>query len=369
MRIGIDARMTHYRQAGISQYTLQLLEGLARCDPADEFVILQSRKSKEPILRRPNFATRRLYTPCHHRLEQYLLPLEITPLRLDILHSTDFIPPFWRRRNCRSVITVHDLVFLMYPDLLTKESARYYGQIDEAVKSSDAIIAVSQATKMDLIRLLGVSEKKITVIYESASPIFRPLNREEVSEHVRARFGLTGDFVLFVSTIEPRKNVPNLLRAFRLLLDNYHPKVKLVLAGEKGWLFEEVYQLADTLKLGEDALFLGRVKTEELLWLYNAAKALVAPSLYEGFGLPPLEAMACGTPVITSNISALPEVVGDAGMLVDPQDVEDISVAIWRILGDDQLRASLVEKGFKRAAVFSWDKAAQETLALYHSLA
>jgi glycosyltransferase involved in cell wall biosynthesis len=366
MRIGIDARMTHYRQAGISQYTLGLIEGLARCNTDDEFVILQSRKSTEPILERPGFSTRRLLTPSHHRLEQLALPLEISPLRLDVLHSPDFIPPF--RRNCRSVITVHDLVFVMYPDLLTKQSARYYGQIDEAVRDSDAIIAVSQATKMDVIRLLGVSEKKITVIYESASPIFRPLNKEEVAERVRARFGLSDDFILFVSTIEPRKNVPNLLRAFRLLLDNYHPQAKLVLVGEKGWLFEDVFELADTLKLNEDALFLGRVTTEELLWLYNSAQALVQPSLYEGFGLPPLEAMACGTPVVTSNVSALPEVVGDAGVLVDPHDVDALAVAIWRILGDEQLRASLIEKGFRRAAVFSWDKAAQETLSLYHSL-
>ncbi len=367
MRIGIDARMTHYRRAGISQYTLQLIEGLARCDTDDEFVILQSRKSKEPILERPNFVTRRLYTPSHHRLEQVFLPLEITHLRMDVLHSTDFIPPF--RRNCRSVITVHDLVFLMYPDLLTKESARYYGQIDQAVRHTDAIIAVSQATKMDVIRLLGVPEKKITVIYEAASPIFRPLNREEVAERVRERFGLDSDFLLFVSTIEPRKNVPNLLRAFRLLLDNYHPKAKLVLAGEKGWLFQDVFELADKLNLREDALFLGRVSTEELLWLYNGARALVAPSLYEGFGLPPLEAMACGTPVITSNLSALPEVVGDAGVLVDPKDVDALAVAMWRILSDEPLRASLISKGFKRAAVFSWEKAAQETWALYHSLA
>ena len=367
MRIGIDARMTYYRRAGISQYTLQLIEGLARCDTKDEFVILQSRKSREPILERPNFSTRRLYTPSHHRLEQFSLPLEISHLRLDVLHSTDFIPPF--RRNCRSVITVHDLVFLMYPDLLTKDAARYYGQIDQAVRHTDAIIAVSQATKMDVMRLLGVAENRITVIYESASPIFRPLNKGEVTERIRSRFGVEDDFLLFVSTIEPRKNVPNLLRAFRLLLDNYHPKAKLLLAGEKGWLSEEAFELADELGLGEDALFLGRVSTEELLWLYNGARALVAPSLYEGFGLPPLEAMACGTPVVTSNLSALPEVVGDAGVLVDPRDVDALAVALWRILSDEQLRASLIDKGFKRAAVFSWDKAAQETLSLYHSLA
>jgi len=367
MRIGIDARLIHYRQAGISQYILQLIEGLARCDSEDEFVILQSIKSKRLLLHQPNFTHRGLLTPSHHRLEQLTLPLELSAIRLDVLHSPDFIPPF--RRNCRSVITIHDLVFMLYPHFLTKDAARYYGQIDQAVRRTDAIIAVSQATKRDIMRLLGVPENKVTVIYEAANPIFRPLKTPDLRQRVRGRFGIPGEFILFVSTIEPRKNVPTLLRAFRQFRDAYRREVKLVLAGEKGWLFDEVFRLVTELKLEKEAIFLGRVSTEELLWLYNTAEALVAPSIYEGFGLPPLEAMACGTPVIVSNVSSLPEVVGDAGILIDPTCPEELAVAMERILSDSELRASLIEKGLKRAALFSWDKAAQETLALYHSLA
>jgi glycosyltransferase involved in cell wall biosynthesis len=367
MRIGIDARLTHYRQAGISRYTLQLIEALARCDVDDEFVILQSFRSKRPLLDRPNFTRRQLYTPCHHPLEQLTLPLEISTKGLDVLHSPDFIPPF--RRNCRSVITIHDLVFILYPHFLTKDAARYYGQIDQAVRRTDAIIAVSEATKRDLIRLVGAPEHKISVIYEGASPYFRPMRSPEVTERVRERFGLQQDFILFVSTIEPRKNVPTLLQGFRHLLDAYHPEVKLVLAGEKGWLYDEVFQRVSDLNLVDDVMFLGRVTTEELLWLYNSAQMLVAPSIYEGFGLTPLEAMACGTPVVVSNVSSLPEVVGDAGLLVNPESVEELAVAMWRVLTDSELRASLMDKGIKRAASFSWDKAARETLKLYRSLA
>ncbi|NLG49866.1 MAG: glycosyltransferase family 4 protein [Chloroflexi bacterium] len=367
MRIGIDARLTHYRQAGISQYILQLIEGLARCEAQDEFTILQSYKSREPILSNSNFAVRRLLTPSHHRFEQFTLPLELSTMGLDVLHSPDSIPPF--RRNCRSVITIHDLAFLLYPHLLTKDSARYYSQIDQAVQHTDAIIAVSQATKNDIVRLLGVSEHKITVIYEAASPIYRPIRSPELSQRVRGRFGIPGDFVLFMSTIEPRKNVPNLLRAFRQLLNDYHLDIKLVLAGEKGWLFEDVFRLMSELDLLEDVIFLGRVSSEELLWLYNTAQLLVAPSIYEGFGLTPLEAMACGTPVVVSNVSSFPEVVGDAGILVDPNNVDEITVGMWRALSDSKLRECLIEKGLKRAATFSWDKAAAETLELYHSLA
>ncbi len=367
MHIGIDARLLHYRQAGISRYTLQLVRALARIDSDDHYTLLQSIRARYPIIKDERFTHRKVLTPAHHRLEQLTLPLEISPLKLDVLHSPDFIPPF--RVNCRSVITIHDLNFLLFPHFLTKDAARYYGQIDEAVRHSDAIIAVSKATKADIIRLLGVPETKIRVIYEAASPTFRKLHDPSLEQQVRRRFGVRSDYLLFVSTIEPRKNVPTLLRAFRQFLDDYQLDIQLVLAGQKGWLFEEVFELVTELDLEDHTIFVGRVSSEELLWLYNAAKALVAPSIYEGFGLTPLEAMACGTPVIVANTSSLPEVVGDAGMKVDPYKADEIAVAMWRILTDSELRESLIEKGFKRSAHFSWDRAAQETLDLYHRLA
>ncbi|HOU22922.1 MAG: D-inositol 3-phosphate glycosyltransferase [Chloroflexi bacterium ADurb.Bin180] len=367
MRIGIDARLVFYRQAGISQYTVRLLEELAQVDPAVQYVVLQSRKDQTRLADRPNLLRRSLWTPPHHRAEQLLLPLELATLDLDVLHSPDFIPPF--RRNCKSVITIHDLNFLMYPHFLTPESARYYGQIDQAVRSCDHIIAVSECTKRDVIRLTGAQENKITVVYEAAHPLYRPLNDPAFSAEVKRRNGLERDFVLFVSTIEPRKNVPTLLMAFRQLLDDYRPEVDLVLGGEKGWLFEEVFALVDKLQLKDRVRFVGKVTPEDLLGLYNAAKILVHPAFYEGFGLPPLEAMACGTPVVVSNTSSLPEVVGDAALLVDPSDVEGLTVAMWRVLSDATLRKKMIDKGLKRARQFSWRKAAEETLEVYRRLA
>jgi len=366
MRIGIDARITHYSSAGITRYTTQLIKALSLFDTQDEFIILQSIKDGKPIIDKSNFRRRSVIAPVHHRLEQLLLPLEVSMAGLDVLHSPDFIPPF--RRNCKSVITIHDLVFMLYPHFLTKRAARYYGQIDEAVHRTDAIVAVSEATKRDVIRLLGVPEDKVTVIHEAASPYFRPLDKPDLIHRVRGRFGIRGDFVLFVSTIEPRKNVPTLLKAFRQFLDDYHLDIQLVLAGQKGWLYDDVFALTEELGLGQDVIFLGRVSTEELLWLYNTAQLLVAPSIYEGFGLTPLEAMACGTPVVVSNVSALPEVVGDAGLLVNPKETDEIAVAIWRELTDEKLRKCLIQKGLKRAQQFSWEKAARQTLELYHSL-
>lgn len=367
MRIGIDARLVYYRQAGISQYTLSLLEEFAAIDQDDEFIVFQSRKDRTTLVNQPNFRRRSLWTPPHHRFEQLLLPLEISMVDLDVLHSPDFIPPF--RRNCKSVITIHDLNFLLYPHFLTPESASYYGQIDQAVHNCDHIIAVSESTKRDIVRLTGAPEGKITVVYEAANPIYRPLQDKRLCQQVKEKFDIQTDYILFVSTIEPRKNVPTLLMAYKQLLDHYRVDVNLLLGGEKGWLFDEVFTLAEKLGLRERARFLGRVSPEDLLGLYNAAQLLVHPAFYEGFGLPPLEAMACGTPVVVSNTSSLPEVVGDAALLVDPTDVDGMAVAMWRLLSDEALRQQMSEKGLKRARLFSWRKAALETLEIYRRLA
>jgi glycosyltransferase involved in cell wall biosynthesis len=366
MRIGIDARLVHYTKAGIAQYILQLVRELAKLDSGNAYVLLQHRQDRQPLVQRPNFRRHTLWTPSHHRLEQKALPFEIGRLNLDLLHSPDFIPPF--RRNCLSVITVHDLSFLLFPGFMTKESANYYGQIDVAVRNTDHIIAVSQSTSSDLQRLLGVSESKISVIHEAADPLFRPVDNPEAMAAVRSRYGVPDEFVLFVSTIEPRKNLPTLFEAFRLLLDRYSTSAKLVVVGRLGWLVDDSLAAVDRLRLRDHVLFLQQVPPEDLLHLYNAARALVMPSFYEGFGLPALEAMACGTPVVVSNVSSLPEVVGDAGILVSPEDSEGIVVAMWRILSDPRLRDEMRDKGLSRAACFSWNKAARRTLDVYHEV-
>ncbi|MFQ5611323.1 MAG: glycosyltransferase family 4 protein [Anaerolineae bacterium] len=364
MRIGIDARLVYYSKAGIGQYIMRLVEALADLHPADvDFLLLQSRKDRTNLVTNHQFSRTSLWTPSHHRLEQQALRVEISPLRLDLLHSPDFIPLF--RRNCASVITVHDLAFLLYPHFLTREAARYYSQIDQAVRSTDHIIAVSEATRQDIIKQLGVPEDKITVIHEAPHPLHHQIDDDLARNYVSEHFGIDTDYIFFVSTIEPRKNLPGLLHAYRRLRDSYKRKELLVLAGSPGWLTDEVFATVDKLNLEEHVIFLGRVPTETLLHLYNAARLLVHPSFYEGFGLPPLEAMTCGTPTIVSNISAMPEVVGDAALLINPHDTEGLTVAMWRVLTDEDLRANLIAKGLKRASCFSWQRAAEETLAVY----
>ncbi|MBI5303371.1 MAG: glycosyltransferase family 4 protein [Chloroflexi bacterium] len=367
MRIGIDARLVYYHKAGIGQYILRLTQALAQIDSDNDYVLFASRKDDTRIVTQSNFKRARLWTPSHHRFERQALSLELLPFTLDVLHSPDFIPP--SRTRFPGVITVHDLAFLLYPRFLTRESARYYGQVDIAARQADHIIAVSQSTKRDLIRLLGVPENKVSVIHEAAHPLFAPVTNTEALERTRARYYLTAPFFLFVSTLEPRKNLPTLLRAFRQLRDKYKITATLALVGNRGWLADEVDRVIAELNLGDTVRFLGGIPNDELVYLYNAAAAFVFPSFYEGFGLPPLEAMACGTPVITSNVSSLPEVVGDAALLINPEDVDALAVAMSRVLSDEKLRREMRDKGLKRAQGFSWERAARETLDVYRQVA
>jgi glycosyltransferase involved in cell wall biosynthesis len=393
MRIGIDTRLVHYqRTGGIAQYTLRLLHALlalqadssltaqlALSKDAVEFVVLHHRNDAVASIVSPaqhhHIRAQRLFTPSHHRYEQWTLPLELMGKGIDVLHSPDFIPPM--RRRCASVITVHDLAFLLSPQLLTTESQAYYGQINQAVQSAEQIIAVSHATRDDLVRLLPVNADKITVIHEAAADLFRPATAASLSQHTLTKFQLTQPFALFVGTIEPRKNLQTLLRAFAQIADGRWQmageknlqstiyNLQLVIAGKRGWLSDDIDALVNELRLNEQVRFLGAVASEDLVGLYQAARVFVLPSLYEGFGIPIVEAMACGTPVIVSNVSSLPEVAGDAGLLFNPHEPRELAAALRRVFEDDALHAELQAKSLRRAQMFSWQRAAEETLQVY----
>lgn len=368
MRFGIDARLTYHQRAGIGRYTLFLLDELAKADQENHYTVFQHRKDKEPLVSAPNFQRKTLFTPVHSRLEQPLLMAELLFHNLDLIHSTDFIPPLYS--SVPSIITVHDLAFLRWPHFLTEDHATYYSQIDRGVRHARHVIVPSHSTKNDVIGQLGVPESKISVIYEAAASIYRPMPIEPAREAVQRRFSVPGQYILFVSTIEPRKNIDGLLRAFHHLRTKYNlTEFGLVLAGKPGWLYEDIFEIVEQLGLKESTFFVGRVTDEELRQLYVGARCHVHPALYEGFGLPPLEAMACGTPTVVSNTSSLPEVVGDAALTFDPNDWEEMAVAIRRLLIDDDLHAEMRHKGLQRAATFSWSRAAAETLELYQRVA
>lgn len=376
MIVGVDARLIYHQPAGISKYTLNLLQAYQELTKSSEsfpqaadidFLVFQHRKHVTPLVKGPHCRRATLYSPVHTRLEQLTLPLELSFHALDLLHCPDFIPPLYS--TLPVVITVHDLAFLHWPHFLTEDSAAYYGQIDRAVNRASHIIVPSESTKTDLIGQFGVPDSDVSVIYEAANPQFKPLPQEPVRQELSQKYNIPDKYILFVGTIEPRKNVDGLIRAYRHLLDKYGvTNTGLVVAGGYGWLYEEVLTIVEELNLQQDVHFLGRVPDNDLWKLYVGAHCLVHAAHYEGFGLPPLEAMACGTPTIVSNVSSLPEVVGDAALLVDPEDWEEIAVAMHRLLTDDALHAELCEKGLRRAQCFSWEQAAKQTLSIYRQV-
>ena len=364
MNIALDARLVYYRRySGIGQYIVQLAEQLPGLDPDQRFIILHSRKDRMPP-HHPAARRQALWTPSHHRLEQFALPLELARLRLDLLHSPDFIPPF--AGGFRRVITVHDLNFLYYPQFLTAESRRYYNdQIERAVSVADHILADSHATRLDLIKLLNVSDEKITVVWLAPDAgIYHVLEPAEIAA-ARERLKLPDRFILFAGTLEPRKNVAGLLRAYRLLLDRPVEIPDLILAGSRGWLFDETRALIAELRLTDRVRWIDSPPEADLVALYNLASVFALPSFYEGFGLTVLEAMACGAPAIISDRGSLPEIAGGAALEIDPDDPAELADTIERVLNDAALQHDLRHKGLERVKEFSWERCARETLAVY----
>lgn len=291
------------------------------------------------------------------------LPLDRTLADVDLYHGTNFVmPPL---RSTKGVVTIYDLIML-FPDFGAPNYSR--SELKRYIDRADVVIAISEHTKQDVIDFFQIPAQKLRVTLLAPDERFRIVTDHVLVEEAKRKFGIQGDYILYTGTLEPRKNVANLVRAFSLLKNQEKISHRLVIAGKKGWLYEQLAAEARDLGIDRDVVFTGFVPDEDLPCLYNGASLFAFPSLYEGFGLPPLEAMACGCPVVTSNSSSLPEVVGDAGLMVDPRSPEGLAEAMGRVLGDSGLANELREKGLRRAAEFSWRRCAAETLAVYREL-
>ncbi len=362
MHIGFDARLTYYRIGGISTYIRESVKALEALDHDNRYTIFHSRKASDTVTTR--FRRANLWTPSHHRIERLAWSVELSRFRLDVLHTTDFIPPYWGAR--RHVITIHDLTFLLFPQYITADTKRYYSdQIRAAVAKADHVLAISEATKADMIRLLDVAENKITVQHCGVDSMYRPLPADQIAT-VRHAHNLPSEYVLYVGTIEPRKNIVGLVTAYRELLDRVQDLPPLVLVGKPGWHYEELMESVREIGVENHLIWRENISRDDLPAVYNGALALVLPSHYEGFGLPPLEAMACGTIPIVSNRSSLPEVVGDVGLLVDPDQPSMIAEAIHKALSDSAWRMDMRQRGLTRAAQFTWERTARIALSVYN---
>lgn len=364
MRVGFDITPLGVPQSGIGTYTVNLLDHLGR-QPDAEILPLAHFPIDSDWLesrRRGRFQLNKTLWM------QAVLPWQLARLGADVCHFTNRVASW--RTPCPSIVTIHDATLWLFPEHHPRRRLLAMRPlIPLAARRAKAIIAVSHSAKRDIVRILKVPAHRVHVVYEAAAPIFQPLTGDACLSAVRRQYQLPDRFVLHVGTLEPRKNLVRLLEAYSQLRRDGHQTHALVLVGSRGWKDAEVFGTIERLGLSGLVHVLGYVPTEGLVALYNLADSLAFPSLYEGFGLPVVEAMACGTPVVVSRCGALPEVAGSAAEFVDATDVDSIAAGLRRVLSDPDRQAELRDKGRARAAHFSWVEAATQTRHVYDAVA
>jgi len=364
VRIGIDARKLH--DFGFGTYIRNLLRHLARLDRQTEFVVFSRPDDREALgALGENFRavpeTARNYSVG----EQFRIPLALRREGITLFHAPHYVlPPLV---SCRSVVTIHDCIHLMFPQYLPNRLAHRYARtsIALAARRATRVLTVSESSKRDIMRFVDAPAEKIDVIYNAYDERFGIEPREEEVVRVRERYQLHDEFVLYAGNVKPHKNLGRLIDAFQIVRNRGLDHLKLVLIGDDISKYAALRRAVHQHQLHKYVRFLGYLPEETLAVMYRLAGVFVFPSLYEGFGLPPLEAMASGTPVVTSNVSSLPEVAGDAALLVDPYEPAAIADGIYRVLTDEELRRDLRRKGLARAHQFSWEQSVRRVRDIY----
>ena len=364
MRIAIDARKLH--DYGIGTYVRNLLRQLARLDGENEYVVVCRPEDVAQVRTLgENFQPMAETAPPYSIREQITLPMDLWRAQAKLFHAPHYVlPPL---TPCRSVVTIHDVIHLMFPEYLPNRLAYAYARavIWSAIRRADRVLTVSDASKRDILRYFDVSAGKVEVIPNAIDDRFRVAPSDEEIAQVRERYQLHSPFLLYAGNIKPHKNLERLIEAFADLRRRGFDEVKLLIIGDQVTKYPALRRAVHRCKLHTHVRFFGFVPDRMLAVLYRLADAFVFPSLYEGFGLPPLEAMASGTPVVTSNVSSLPEVVGDAALLVDPYDTGAIADALERLLSDEALRRDLIARGHARASEFSWERSVRRIREIY----
>lgn len=382
MKIGLDLSLVPGQRAGGGRYSYELACALARIDAVNSYVLYPVfYYIVHPDYPRTDFPTGRgmrvAFGSMPPTLVRSLWKLPGAELlkeallgRVDVLHSNTFCVPRLRLGQKRLVVTIYDASVVTHPQFHVKENIDHCLRgILAAIERADAIITISEHARRELVERLNVPADRIAVTLLASPPELRRVLDPVRLRRVRERYKLPERFVLFLGMVEPRKNLMRLVDAYAGLNPGTRRETHLVVAGPLGWLNKALFERIEDLGIGSSVQFIGYVDDGDLAAVYSLATVFAYPSLYEGFGIPVLEAMICGTPVLTSDVAALPEVVGDCALLVPPTDTDAISKALLRLLESDTLRADLSARGMRRAAQFSWDRCARETLAVYESVA
>lgn len=369
-KIGIDGHVLGDRSGGNETYYMNLIKNLScNCDDIG-FNIYCNKKYEIEVNQNINMKVKKFQTS--NTLTRNLIecPYLEKKDKLDVMHFQYFLPPV---NFCKTVVSIHDISFEHFDNIFEKKMLRIQKKlIPYAAKNADKILTVSEFSKKDIVEKYNIDEKKIVVTHLAASKEFRVLNNNEYiekKEYLSKKFQITDKYILSVGNLQPRKNIKRLISVFiKLKKTNVDFVYKLVLVGKKAWMYDEIFETVRKNKLESDVILTDYVTNEELVYLYNCCELFVYPSFFEGFGLPPLEAMACGAAVVTSNVTSIPEVVGKDAPMFNPFDEDDMYKKIKDILDTDEYRLKLKEYGVSRSKQFSWSKMAKETLEVYKSL-
>lgn len=369
MKVGIDSRAAiWYRGTGMGTYTYQLIRNLYLIDKKNDyhfFLPNERFQGVDPL----NSGVFQSIRQTKNLFWEEIVQDVIEPVGMDIYHVPQNGIGMPQQKQCKTVVTIHDLIPYILPETVGPGYLEIFlREMPRIVAESDHIITVSQHSKDDLRRLTGVPIDKISVVYEGAEPIYRPLKKDLVRARLANKYGVEGPYLLYLGGFSPRKNLQGLIEAFALLRREGGFSGKLLIAGRENPAAALAHKTVEQQNIREQVIFAGFVPMQDLPFLYNGAELFAYPSFYEGFGLPPVEAMACGTPTLVSDRASLPEVVGDAALSVNPEDKVAIAQGMAQIINDETLRRRLGQAGIQRAAGFSWTKAAAQTLGVYRKM-
>lgn len=374
MKIGVDIRTINKPKSGVGYYVTNLVREFQNIDTTNEYFMISNNNSYELEFKKlDNFVNFKTWVSNENHIvgdlwESFYLPRLLLNKGVDVFHGPAFMIPL-RSTGFRTVVSIHDVVAFTRPETVPRKYALYMKLLlRQVVRKVDKIIAPSISTKNDLVKYLYTPEEKIHVIYDAVSPKYCPTAPGYDREEIKRKFGIRNKYIFFAGNLEPRKNLIRLMEAFSMIRSKLGEDYQLVICGKKGWLYKNILQTYERLRMNNDIVLTNYVGEKDLLNLYRSADIFAFPTLYEGFGFPPLEAMGCGVPVIASNVSSLPEIVGDAALMVDPLNTREISEAILTLTRSESLRNELKEKGLRQSARFSWEDTARKTLDVYASV-
>lgn len=371
MKIGIDGRAAiWYRGTGIGTYTYQLIKSINALDKLNNYTIFIPEGETLPINLENNFSTKQSSNNANNNFwERISLPNILKETGVDIYHVPQNGVGIPNEKTCPFVMTLHDIIPYKMPETCSERYLKIFNELmPSLVKLCDGIITVSNYSKDDISSSFNYPKEKIFVTHLASEEMYKPIDKWISKNIIKKFYGISENYILYVGGFSPRKNIIGLIQAFSKLINTYNSDIKLVIAGSKGPSYKKYFDECVRLKVENNVIFPGFIETQHLPYLYNASELFIYPSFYEGFGLPPLEAMACGIPVICSNVTSIPEVVGDAAYLINPSNVDDLYTAMLEVLTNKQLREKLILKSIVRNASFTWRETARNTLKAYNKI-